>query len=109
MKPTTIIEYINAAPKESKEKLQELYNFLRELVPDAEESLKWGQPAFSHKWILFIFAGFKNYVSLYPTPSVIQALEKGFSGYKISSSTVQFPLDKPLPFDLIRKIIKYRL
>ena len=108
-KPKNITEYINAYPKEAKEKLHEILDCLRKAAPDAEENLKWGQPALSYEWILFQFAAFKNHISLYPTPSVVKAFEKDLSEYKTSSSTIQFSLDKPLPVSLIRKIATFRV
>lgn len=108
-KPKTIAEYIAAAPKDTQDRLNEMLACLREAAPGAEESLKWGQPALSYQWILFQFAAFKNHISLYPTPSVVAALKDKLSDYKTSSSTIQFPLDKPLPADLIKEIAAFRI
>jgi uncharacterized protein YdhG (YjbR/CyaY superfamily) len=108
-KPKNITEYINAAPEESQQKLWELLDILRRAAPGAEESLKWGQPALSYQWILFQFAGFKKHVSLYPHPNVVEAFQDHLADYKTSSSTIQFPLDKPLPSDLIYEIAVYRV
>jgi uncharacterized protein YdhG (YjbR/CyaY superfamily) len=108
-KPKNITEYINIFPRDAQMRLHEMLECLRKAAPGAEESLKWGQPALSYEWILFQFAAFKNHISLYPTPSVIKALEKELSEYKISSSTIQFPLDKPLPLPLIEKIAALRV
>lgn len=108
-KPKNITEYINTFPKESQEKLYQMLDCLRKSAPGAEESLKWGQPALSYDWILFQFAAFKEHISLYPTPSVIQAFEKEITEYKTSSSTIQFSLDKPLPLPLISKIADLRV
>ena len=82
---------------------------LRQAAPNAEEGLKWGSPAFSYGTILFIFAAHKNHISLYPTPSAIKTFAKELEGFKTSSSTVQFPLDKPLPLSLIRHIADFRV
>lgn len=82
---------------------------LREAAPSAIENLKWRQPALSYKWILFQFAAFENHISLYPTPSVVKAFENELIPYQTSSSTIQFPLDQPLPVMLIRKIADYRV
>lgn len=109
VKPKTIAEYIAAAPKDAQDRLNEMLTYLREAAPGAEESLKWGQPALSYQWILFQFAAFKNHISLYPTPSVVAALKDKLSDYKTSSSTIQFPLDKPLPADLIKEIAAFRI
>jgi len=66
-------------------------------------------PAFSYQRILFTFAAFKHHISLYPTPSAVKAFAKDLSEYKTSSSTIQFPLDKPLPLPLIHKIAAFRV
>ena len=108
-KPQNISEYIQAAPTGTQEKLWELLVCLREAAPGAQENLKWGQPALSYKWILFQFAGFKNHIGFYPSPSAVKAFEKELSQYKISSSTIQFPLDKPLPIALISRIAAFRV
>ena len=108
-KPNTITEYIHAAPKEAQKKLREMRTCLREAAPGAAEGVKWGVPAFSYKRILFTFAVFKHHISLYPTPSAVKAFAKDFSKLKTSSSTIQFPLDEPLPLPLIRKIALFRV
>lgn len=108
-KPKNITDYINTFPTDAQVRLHEMLECLRKAAPGAEESLKWGQPALSYEWILFQFAAFKNHISLYPTPSVVKAFEKELSEYKISSSTIQFPLDKPLPLPLIDKIAALRV
>jgi len=108
-KPNTITEYINAAPKEAQKKLREMRTCLREAAPRAAEGVNWGVPAFSYKRILFTFAVFKHHISLYPTPSAVKAFAKGLSKFKTSSSTIQFPLDEPLPLPLIRKIALFRV
>ena len=82
---------------------------LREAAPNAEEAIKWGNPALSYGTILFIFAAHKKHISLYPTPAAIKAFAKDLKQYKTSSSTIQFPLDEPLPAKLIRKIADYRV
>ncbi|HSQ27304.1 MAG TPA: DUF1801 domain-containing protein [Anaerolineales bacterium] len=108
-KPTNITEYIQAAPEAVQQKLWELLEILRKAAPGAEETLKWGQPALSYQWILFQFAGFKKHVGLYPHPDVVKAFEDRLTVYKTSSSTIQFPLDKPLPSDLIYELAVYRV
>jgi uncharacterized protein YdhG (YjbR/CyaY superfamily) len=72
-KPKTIREYINGFPKETQRKLLELHKCLRGVAPEADEGLKWGVPALSYQRILFTFAAFKNHISLYPTPSALNA------------------------------------
>lgn len=108
-KPKTIDEYIDTAPDQAQQRLLEMLQCLREAAPDADEALKWGNPALSYQTILFIFAVYKKHISLYPTPPAIRAFDKELADYKTSSATVQFPLDKPLPVGIIRKIANYRV
>ena len=108
-KPKTIQEYIQTAPEAAQPKLWELLEILCKAAPGAKEDLKWGQPALSYDWILFQFAGFKQHVSLYPHPNVVKAFQDRLTEYKTSSSTIQYPLDKPLPSELIYEIAVHRV
>lgn len=108
-KPTTVTEYINAAPKEARQKLREMRTAIRAAAPGAAESLKWSMPAYSYRRILVTFAGFKHHIGFYPTPSAVKAFAKQLSGFKTAEGSIQFPLDKPLPLDLIRKITAFRV
>ena len=107
--PKTINEYIAAAPKEAREKLREMQACIREAAPGATESLKWGLPAFSYRRILVTFAAFKHHIGFYPTPSAVKAFEKELSRFKTAKGSIQFPLEKPLPLPLIRKITAFRV
>ena len=108
-KPTTVIEYINAAPKEARKKLREMRATVRAAAPGAAEGLKWSMPAYSYRRILVTFAAFKHHIGFYPTPPAVKAFAKRLSGYKTAAGPIQFPLDKPLPLDLIRKITAFRV
>jgi uncharacterized protein YdhG (YjbR/CyaY superfamily) len=108
-KPENVLEYINAAPKEARKKLREMRACLRKAAPGAEENLKWGMPAFSFKRILFTYAGYKRHIGFYPTPSAVKAFAKGLSSFKTAKGSIQFPLDKPLPAGLIRRIAAFRI
>lgn len=108
-KPTTIAEYIAAAPTEAQKKLREMYKCICAAAPGAEEGLKWSMPSFSYKRILVCFAGYKHHVGFYPTPSAIKAFKKEIAEYKNARGSVQFPLDKPLPVDLIRRMTQFRV
>jgi uncharacterized protein YdhG (YjbR/CyaY superfamily) len=85
---------------------------MRKLVlaaaPGAKQDLKWGMPAFSYDRILVIFGAFKRHIGFFITTQVRKELADDLKGYKTGSSSVQFPLDKPLPRTLIRKIVKLR-
>ena len=108
-RPETIEEYIKLAPKETQPKLREMLVCIRAAAPGATEGLKWGMPAFSYHRILVTFAIFKNHIGFYPTPSAVKQFEKDLKGYKTAESSIQFPLDKPLPLSLIRKITMFRV
>lgn len=107
-KPTTITEYINAAPKEAKEKLKELRAILKKVAPDAKESLKWGSPVFEEKRILFAYSAFKSHLNFMPTRSSLEPFKKELAAYTTGKDTIQFPYNKPLPEALILKIANYR-
>jgi uncharacterized protein YdhG (YjbR/CyaY superfamily) len=108
-RPKTIAEYIDAAPKEAQKKLREMHACIRKSAPGATESLKWGMPAFSYQRILVTFAAHKHHIGFYPTPSAVKAFAKGLSKFATSDSSIQFPLAKPLPLPLIRKITAFRV
>jgi uncharacterized protein YdhG (YjbR/CyaY superfamily) len=95
-KPTTVPEYIAAAPKPARAKLREMRALIASVSPGATQSLKWGMPAFSYKRILVIFGAFKRHIGFFITPSVKRAFDKELAGYKTASSSVQLPLDKPI-------------
>ena len=108
-RPTTIDEYIAAAPKESQKKLREMLACIRGAAPDATESLKWGMPAFSYRRILVTFAAYKNHIGFYPTPSAVKAFAKDLAKFKTADASIQFPLEDPLPLDLVRRITAFRV
>jgi len=109
MKPTTIEQYIEGCPEETWDKLNQLVACIREAAPGAKEGLKWNVPAFSYDRILVTFAVFEHHIGFYPTPSVVAAFAKSLTGYKTAKSSIQFPIDKPLPLELIRKITLFRV
>lgn len=108
-RPTSVSEYISAAPKEARAKLRELRALVAAAAPGATQSLKWSMPAFSYTRILVTFAAFKKHVGFFPTPSAIREFRKDLSGYKTSAGTIQLPYDKPIPRALITRITKFRV
>jgi len=108
-RPKSITEYIDAAPKEAQKKLREMHASIRKSAPGATESLKWGMPAFSYRRILVTFAAHKTHIGFYPTPSAVSAFAKELSKFVTAKGSIQFPLEKPLPLPLIRKITAFRV
>jgi uncharacterized protein YdhG (YjbR/CyaY superfamily) len=108
-KPKSVTEYINAAPKEARKKLREMRACIRTAAPGATESLKWGMPAFSYHRILVTYAAFKHHIGFYPTASAVKAFADDLSHLATAAGSIQFPLEKPLPLPLIRKITGFRV
>ena len=108
-RPKSITEYIDAAPQEAQKKLREMRACIRRSAPGAKESLKWGMPAFSYRRILVTFAAHKTHIGFYPTPSAVSAFAKELSKFVTAKGSIQFPLEKPLPLPLIRKITAFRV
>lgn len=108
-RPTTITEYINAAPRDARKPLRDMRACIRKSAPGATESLKWGMPAFSYRRILVTFAAFKHHIGFYPTPSAVKAFSKELAKYPTARGSIQFPLGKPLPLPLIRRITAFRV
>lgn len=106
----TIDDYIATFPKDVQVILEELRQTIRECAPDAEERISYGIPTFDLNGLHLVhFAAYKNHIGFYPTSSGIRAFKGELSSFKTSKGTVQFPLDKPIPFDLIRKIVNFRV
>ena len=107
--PKTIDEYIAGFPKDIQAILQRVRQTIREAAPDAEEKISYQMPAFTLKGNLVYFAGFKNHIGFYPIPSGIEEFKEELSVYEQGKGSVQFPLDKPIPYDLISRIVKFRV
>ena len=105
----TIDEYIMQFPTEVQEKLKTLRKVIKEAAPEAEEKISYKMPTFTLHGNLVHFAGYKNHIGLYPTPSGIEAFKEELSKYKGAKGSVQFPIKEPLPYELIIKIVKYRV
>jgi uncharacterized protein YdhG (YjbR/CyaY superfamily) len=104
-----IDEYIAGFPDEVRAVLSKLRQVIKEAAPGAQETISYGMPAFKLNGILVYFAAFKSHIGFYPTASGIAAFEKDLSLYDTSKGTVRFPLDKPVPFKLVEKIVKFRV
>ena len=110
-KPTfkSIDEYILKFPVEIQETLEMLRKVIKEAAPDAKEKISYQMPTFDLNGNLVHFAAYKNHIGFYPSPSGIDKFKNELSEYKGAKGSVQFPIDKPLPYELISKIVKFRV
>ena len=107
--PRSIDEYIAGFPHDVQEILEKMRMTIRKAAPDAGETISYRMPTFTLKGNLVHFAAHKKHIGLYPTPSGIEKFEDELSAYRSSKGAVQFPLDRPIPFDLISEIVKFRV
>lgn len=105
----TMDEYIAQFPPEVQEKLNTLRNVIKESAPEATEKMSWQMPTFALHGNLVHFAAHKNHIGFYPGASGIEKFNHEFLEYKSSKGAVQFPLDKPMPYELIRNMVKFRV
>lgn len=109
-KPENIDEYIAGFPKDVQKILEQIRATIKKAAPEAQETISYAIPTFKHKGRSLVhFAAFKSHIGFYATPTGNEAFKKGLSVYKQGKGSVQFPLDKPMPFDLITKIVKFKV
>jgi uncharacterized protein YdhG (YjbR/CyaY superfamily) len=101
--------YISGFPKEVQILLEQVRVAIRQAAPEAEEAIKYSMPTFILNGNLVHFAAFKNHIGFYPVPSGIEAFKKELSVHKQGKGSVQFPIDKPIPLELIGRIVKFRV
>ncbi|WP_228236407.1 iron chaperone [Allomuricauda sp. M10] len=105
-----IDEYIFNFPKEAQEIMQNLRSIIKDAAPEAVEQMAYGMPGYkTHGKPLVYFAGYKNHIGLYATPSGHEKFAEELSKYKQGKGSVQFPLDQPMPYDLIKRIVAFRV
>ncbi len=106
--PATIDEYIAGFPPDVQEILQKIRTTIRQAAPKAQETISYRMPTFKLNGNLVYFAGFKNHIGFYPIPSGMKKFRQELSAYPQGKGSVQFPLDKPIPYRLISQIVKFR-
>ena len=108
-KPTSVDQYIKWFPADVQGILENIRRVIKEVAPQAEETISYGMPAFKfNNRVLVYYAAFKDHVSLFPTGEGVEAFKDKLKGYKASKGTIQLPLDKPIPYELISEITKHR-
>ncbi len=108
-KINNIDEYISGFPESTRKILERIRSTIKKAAPEAEETIKYSMPAFTLKGNLVYFAAFKNHIGLYPAPVGDDAINNELSLYKAAKGTLRFPLDKPIPYDLISRVVKLRM
>ena len=107
--PRTIDEYIAGFPHDVQVILRKIRLTIRKAAPDAMETIKYQIPTFTLRGNLVSFAAYKNHIGIYPVPKGTARFQKQVAVYKSAKSTVRFPLDKPVPFELISNLVKFRV
>ncbi len=108
-KITTIDEHIAGFPEEVQSILSKIRGIIQEEAPEATEKISYGIPTFHLKENLVHFAGYKRHIGFYPSSSGISKFKDALTDYKTSKGTVQFALDKEIPYDLIREMVRFRV
>jgi uncharacterized protein YdhG (YjbR/CyaY superfamily) len=109
MPTKTIDEYIAASPKDVQAVLKKVRATIKKAAPKAEETINYGIPTFTLNGNLVHFAAFKSHIGFYPTPSGIEKFKRELSVYEGAKGSVKFPLDQPIPYELITKTVKFRV
>ena len=107
--PKNVDEYISAFPNDVQEILQKIRTTIKKAAPNAEETINYQMPTFTLKGNLVHFAAFKNHIGFYPTPTGIEEFKDELSVYEGAKGSVRFPLDRPIPFALIGRIVQFRV
>lgn len=105
----SVDEYHASFPKDVQPLLQTMRETIQQCAPQATETISYNMPAFKLKTNLVYYAAYKNHIGFYPTALPLKIFEKELVDYKTSKGAIQFPLDKPLPKNLIKKIVKLRV
>ena len=105
----SVDEYIATADPQAKKALKDIRKTIKGAAPEAEEVISYQIPGYKYHGMLVFFAAWKNHISLYPAPWGAESLKKEMSAFEGSKGTIKFPLDKPMPLTLIKKMVKYRL
>lgn len=107
--PRNIDDYIERFPVKVQKLLQKIRKTIQKAAPEATEVISYQMPAFKQKRVLVYFAAYKNHIALYPAPRGAREFKKELEQYEGGKGTVQFPLDHPVPYDLITRIVKYKV
>jgi uncharacterized protein YdhG (YjbR/CyaY superfamily) len=105
----TVNDYFSSFPASTKSMLRKMRSTIKEVVPKAEEVVSYNMPAFKQNGILVWYAAYRQHIGLYPTPAAIETFAHELRQYKTSKGAIQFPIDKPIPTSLVKKIVRFRV
>lgn len=106
---SSVAAYHASFSGQAQQQLEAIHSILRDLLPGAESCISYNMPAFRKNKVLVSYAAYQHHIGFYPTPGPIEAMKQELKGFKTSKGAIQFPLDRPLPLALIRKLVLYRL
>jgi uncharacterized protein YdhG (YjbR/CyaY superfamily) len=106
---STINEYISEFPEEIQVKLEQIREIIQQAAPEAKEAIRYGMPTFVLNGNLVHFAAYKNHIGFYPAPSGIDAYLDELAVYRTGKGTIQFPIDQPIPLNLVKKVVEFRV
>ncbi|TMI97750.1 MAG: hypothetical protein E6H08_01560 [Bacteroidetes bacterium] len=109
MAPETVDQYIAAFPADIKKRMQQLRKTIRAAAPKADEVISYQMPGYKYFGMLVYFAAYKNHIGFYPGAGGVLEFYKKLSSFKSAKGSVQFPHDRPIPYDVISKIVKFRV
>ena len=105
----TVAEYFSAFPASTKKVLMKMRETIRQAAPQAEELISYNMPAFKLHGVLVYYAAYKSHIGFYPTASPMKAFKEELADYKTSKGAIQFPIEKAIPTNLVKKIVKFRI
>jgi uncharacterized protein YdhG (YjbR/CyaY superfamily) len=105
----TVAEYFSSFPESTREILEVMRSTIKQEAPNAQEVISYNMPAFKANGVLVYYAAYQGHIGFYPTSKPIEVFKEELSAYKFSKGAVQFPIDHPLPVDLIRRMVKFRV
>ncbi len=105
----TVDEYFSTLPASTVNILEQVRNTIKKSAPGAKEVISYNMPAFKMHGVLVYYAAYKEHIGFYPTATPIEVFKNELAPYKFSKGAIQFPIDQPMPLDLIRKIVKFRV
>lgn len=108
-RPKTIDEYIAGFPPDIQTRLEKVRAAIKKAAPDAEETIKYQIPTFTLKGNLISFAAYKKHIGLYPAPTGSEKFNRELAPYRAEKSSIRFPLDKPIPYDLVGQVVRLRV